>query len=209
MIRVLLADDHPIVRHGLRRLLSLEPDLEVVGEAADGAEVIALIRAVRADVLILDLSLPHLRGLELLHLVRETERAPRVLVFSVQPEDTFTLHLLDSGASGYLCKADGVDAVVAAVRTVAAGRSYLSPKLEALRIARLDAARDRPPHERLSPRERQIFDRLLAGSTVNAIAAELEISPSTASNHLARIRTKLGVQTNAEVLVYAARSGLL
>jgi two-component system invasion response regulator UvrY len=209
MIRVLIADDHPIVRHGLCRLLRLEPDLEVVGEAADGAEVIARIQETQADVLILDLSLPHLRGLELLHEVREQAPSLRVLIFSVQPEDRFALHLLDSGAAGYLCKADGVDAVVTAVRTVAAGRPYLSAALEAHRLADLNAPRDRAPHDRFSPRERQIFDLLLVGTTVNAIAAELEISPSTASNHLARMRAKLGVQTNAEVLVYAVRSGLM
>ena len=97
MIRVIIADDHPIVRHGLRRLLELEPDLKVVAEAADGAEVLELVSAVPCEVLVLDLSLPHIRGLELVHLLRERFPALRILVFSVQPEDVLTLHLLDAG----------------------------------------------------------------------------------------------------------------
>ncbi len=208
MIRVLIADDHPIVRHGLRRALSLQPDIEVVGEAADGAEVVELVESCEADVLVLDLSLPHIRGLELVHIVRERRPELRILVFSVQPEDTLSLHLLEAGVSGYLSKDRGIEAVLEGVRAVAAGRRYVTDRLRELAIGRT-AATGSLPHEQLSVRERQVFDRLLQGMSVNAIADELEVSASTVSNHLARIREKLGVTQNAQALLYASRVGLL
>ncbi|MCB9797095.1 MAG: response regulator transcription factor [Alphaproteobacteria bacterium] len=208
MIRVLVADDHPIVRHGLRRLINLQSDMQVVGEAADGAEVIQLLEVCPCEVIVLDLSLPHIRGLELVHLIRERLPALRILVFSVQPEDILSLHLIEAGVAGYLSKDRGVEAVIEAIREVAAGRRYLTERLRELAYGRLRED-DRPPHERLSLRERQVFDRLIQGMSVSAIANELEISASTASNHLSKVREKLGVEHNGEVLVYAARAGLL
>ncbi len=208
MTRVIIADDHPIVRHGLRRLLGRQPDLEVVGEATDGAEVVDLLARCPTDVLVLDLSLPHLRGLELVHAIRERHPAVRILVFSVQPEDRLGLYLLEAGVAGYLCKDNGVEAVLEAVRVVARGQRFRTPALVALETAARRADPATAPHDRLSPRERQVFDQLLTGATVGAIADELEISASTTSNHLARIREKLGVESNGEVLVYAARAGL-
>lgn len=209
MIRVIIADDHPIVRHGLRRLIELEPDLTVVAEAADGAEVMALVGAVACEVLVLDLSLPHIRGLELVHLLRERHPRLPILIFSVQPEDMLSLHLLDAGVAGYINKDRDVDQVTTAIRAVAAGRRHLSANLARLVEARGKASALVAPHERLSARERQVFLRLLQGMSVNAIAAELEISDSTTSNHLSHVREKLGVTTNAEVMLYAARVGLL
>ncbi|MCB9759828.1 MAG: response regulator transcription factor [Alphaproteobacteria bacterium] len=208
MIRVLVADDHPIVRHGLRRLINLQDDMEVVGEAADGAEVVRLLEVCPCEVIVLDLSLPHLRGLELVYLIRERHPKLRILVFSVQPEDRLSLHLLEAGVAGYLNKDHGVDAVIEGIRTVAAGRRFLTERLQELLFQRRDEG-EQAPHERLSLRERQVFDRLVQGMSVSAIASELEISASTASNHLSRIRDKLGVEHNGEVLVYAARAGLL
>lgn len=205
MIRVVIADDHAIVRDGLRRVLAGEPDLQLVAEAVDGADVLDKLRAHPCDVLVLDLSLPHLRGLELVHLLVEEFPRVRVLVFSVQPEDRLTVHLLQAGVAGYVGKDQDVDVVLDALRTVAAGRRWLSPQLRAM----LGSAEDAAPHERLSPREAEVFRGLIRGLSVTAIAAELEMSVSTASNHLSRIREKLGVTHNGEVLVYAARAGLL
>lgn len=207
MIRVIVADDHPIVRHGLGRVIDLEPDLKLVAEAADGAELIGLLGQRTCDVLVLDLSLPHLRGLELLAAIKERWPALAVLIFSVQPEDNFSLYLMEAGAAGYLSKDRGIDQVIGAIRCVAAGRPYITPRLAELRHERGSDAL--APHQRLSAREHQVFTRMIQGMTVSAIAAELEISASTASNHVSRIREKLGVESNGEIVIYAVRAGLI
>ncbi len=206
-IRVILADDHPVVRRGLARSLGLEVDIAVVAEARDGSEVLTCLAEHPCDVLVLDLSLPYIRGLELLALIKERWPALAVLIFSVQPEDSFSLYLLDAGAAGYLSKDNELGDVLAAIRTVAAGRRYITARLKELQRARGSAGL--APHERLSAREGQIFLLLLQGMSVTAIAAELEISPSTASNHVAKIREKLEVEHTSEILVYAARAGLI
>lgn len=207
MIRVFVADDHPIVRHGVCQLIGLEADMAVSGFAVDGAELLERLAACPSDVLVLDLSLPHVRGLELLLLVRERWPALPVLIFTVQPEDVFALYLMDAGAAGYLNKDQGVHAVLDAIRTVAAGKRFISARLR--KVAADHGRQKTAPHERLSVREHQVFLALVQGLSVSAIAAELEISASTASNHLARIREKLGLESNGEVLLYAARAGLL
>lgn len=207
MIRVIVADDHPIVRHGLGRCIDLEPDMTLVGEAADGAELIELLGQRPCDVLVLDLSLPHIRGLELLAAIKERWPTLAVLIFSVQPEDSFSLFLIDAGASGYLSKDRAIDQVIVAIRCVAAGRPYITARLSELRQGR--GSETLAPHQRLSAREHQVFTRVLQGMTISAIAAELEISASTASNHVSRIREKLGVESNGEILIYAVRAGLI
>lgn len=207
MIRVIVADDHPIVRHGLGRFIELEPDLKLVGEAASGADLLELLGQRPCDVLVLDLSLPHIRGLELLAAIKERWPALAVLIFSVQPEDNFSLYLMDAGAAGYLSKDRMIDQVVGAIRCVAAGRPYITARLAELRRERGSDAL--APHQRLSAREHQVFTRVLQGMTISAIAAELEISASTASNHMARIREKLAVESNGEILIYAVRAGLI
>lgn len=207
MIRVIVADDHPIVRHGLGRLIDLERDMKVVAEAANGADLLDLLGRRPCDVLVLDLSLPHLRGLELLAAIKERWPALAVLVFSVHPEDNFSLYLMDAGAAGYLSKDRMIEHVLGAIRCVAAGRPYITDRLAELRHERGSDAL--APHQRLSARERQVFTRMIQGMNVSAIAAELEISASTASNHVSKIREKLGVESNGEVLLYAVRAGLL
>lgn len=207
MIRVIVADDHPIVRHGLGRLIDLEPDMKLVAEAADGADLLEILKEHRCDVLVLDLSLPHLRGLELLAAIKERWPALAVLIFSVHPEDNFSLYLMDAGAAGYLSKDRMIDHVLGAIRCVAAGRPYVTDRLAELRHERGSDAL--APHQRLSAREHQVFTRMIQGMNVSAIAAELEISASTASNHVSRIREKLGVESNGEILIYAVRAGLL
>lgn len=206
-IRVVIADDHPIIRHGLGRLIALERDMELVAEAKDGADVVGVLEAHPCDVLVLDLSLPHIRGIELLMVVRERWPALAILIFSVQPEDHFSLYLMDAGAAGYLSKDREIEAVIAAIRVVARGGRFVTERLAELQGARGKAGL--APHQRLSAREHQVFVCLIQGMSVSAIAAELEISTSTASNHVAKIREKLGVDTVGEIVVYAARAGLL
>ena len=203
MIRVLLADDHPIVREGVRRLFEAHPDFRVVGEVADGADVVAALDARPTDVLLLDLSLPHLSGLELVALVRERHPAVRILVFTMAPEDTLALHYFERGVSGFLTKGRPAEELLNAVRKIAGGGRYLPDTLKKLETtAEL-------PHTTLTAREYQVFVALLGGASVYEIAGVLEIGASTVSNHLARVRQKLGVETNAEILIYAHRIGLL
>lgn len=208
MIRVFVADDHPLLRDGLRRVIELQADLTLVAEAEDGAALLERLEERPCDVLVLDLSLPYLRGLELVRAVTERHPGLRILVYSVQPEDRLSLHLLEAGVAGYLSKDRGADELVRAIRAVARGERYLSDALR--RLAALDPMEDqRPPHERLSVREVEVFQLLLRGLSVSDIATELEIQASTASNHMARIREKLGVSTNGEVMLYAFRAGLI
>ena len=208
MIRIVVADDHPLLRSGLRRVFEAQPDLKLVGEAQDGAEILAKLAELPCDVLVLDLSLPYLRGLDLVRAVVERHPALRILIYSVQPEDHLSLHLLDAGAAGYLAKDRSVEELLRAIRAVARGERYLSAglrNLQALAPGELEG----PPHGRLSVREVEVFQLLVRGMSVSDIAEELEIQASTASNHMARIREKLGVSTNGEVLLYAFRAGLL
>lgn len=208
MIRVLVADDHPLLRDGLRRLLERQPEMKLVGEAADGAELLERLAEQACDVLVLDLSLPHLRGLELVRAVAERYPALRILIYSVQPEDRLSLHLIEAGAAGYLSKDCGSVELLSAIRAVARGRNYLSEALQQV-AARDPMADQRPPHEHLSVREVEVFQLLIAGRSISQIADELEVQASTVSNHMARIRAKLGVSTNGEVMLYAFRAGLI
>lgn len=204
MIRVLIADDHAIVREGVRRLLSTQPDLSVVGEADNGADAVGLLERA-AEILVLDLSLPHVSGADLVRLVRERRPALGIVAFTMQPEDRLAAHLIRLGVRGYVCKDRPVTDLIAAIRAVAAGDRWLSDRLHHL-AGDHDPAQ---PHERLSAREAQVFQHLIQGRSVNEIALALEIGPSTASNHLMKIREKLGVETTPEILIYAHRAGLL
>ena len=208
MIRIVVADDHPLLRSGLRRVFDAQVDMKMVGEAKDGAEVLEKLADHPCDVLVLDLSLPYLRGLDLVRAVAERHPSLKILIYSVQPEDRLSLHLLDAGAAGYLSKDRGAEDLLRAIRAVARGERYISNTLRALEAQSPDEP-ESPPHQRLSVREVEVFQLLLRGMSVSGIADELEIQASTASNHMARIREKLGVNTNGEVLLYAFRAGLL
>ncbi len=208
MIRVFLADDHAIVRAGMRHLLRQAGDIDVVGEAADGAVTVRALCDERAavDVLLLDLSLPRVDGIETLRRVRAARPEIAVLVVSVYPESQYAAQLIELGAAGYLSK-DGSEAdLVTAVRTVAHGRLYASRSLPTRRKSKTEGA---PAHETLSPRELQIFMLLIAGRAVGDIAGELDLGMSTVSTHVGKIRQKLGVQTVGEILLYAHRAGLV
>lgn len=207
MIRVVLADDHAIVRHGIRQLVDAQPDMRVVAEVEDGAEVSDAAKAADCDVLVLDLSLPNKGGLEICREAHEEGVSFRILVLSMYPEDQLALHLLEQGASGYLNKSRSPREVLAAIRMVAAGKSYVTESLEDLAFERQSGAD--APHDQLTPRERQVFMLLVEGRLVSEIAAELALSPSTVSNHVARTKDKLGSDSIAGLVRYAQRTGLL
>ena len=206
MTRVLLVDDHAIVREGLRALLNLEPDLVVVDAVDRGLLVEGRIRQHQPHVLVLDLSLPDVSGSEVLRRVRESSPQVGVVILSTWPEDHMALQLLRSGAQAYLHKMRRPEEIMAAIRRVAAGGRYLT---DALAELSLDQGRDRPPHELLSPRGQEIFRLLVVGRSVTEIAAQLDLSVSTVSTHLGAIKARLMVGSVAELVAYASRVGLL
>jgi DNA-binding NarL/FixJ family response regulator len=207
-IRVFLADDHAIVRQALRQLLESAGDFVVVGEAADGRAVLNAPDKQQWDVLVLDLSLPRVSGVEVFRRLREAAPTLKVVVLSMYPEDQYGLRMLQEGAGAYLGKTAAPEAIVDTIRRVAAGEIV---RTEALARAE-EAARarhQRAPHETLSAREHQVFTLIAQGRGVSDIAAELNLSGSTVSNHLAHVREKLGVTSNGEIVRYAYRIGLI
>jgi DNA-binding NarL/FixJ family response regulator len=202
MVRVLLADDHAVVRAGLREILADTEDIAVAGEAANGQEVLALIRAHDYDLVVLDMSMPGRNGIELIKLVKAEKPKLRILILSMHSEE-HAVRALRAGASGYLGKDSAADQLVAAIRRIAAGGAYVSPET-AQRLA-LDAGRESgaPPHTRLSDREFQVFQLIANGAAVGEIAKQLSLSVKTVSTHKTRILEKMGLSNQAELIRYA------
>jgi DNA-binding NarL/FixJ family response regulator len=207
VIRVFIADDHAVLRAGLELMLAATDDMEVVGTAADGRAALASPAIDTCDVLILDLSLPRVSGAEVLRRLHERRPELPIVILSMYPEDQYALHLLREGASAYLSKDRPPEDLLAALRKVAAGGIYVTDTL-AEQALRAKGAAEGSPHTRLSPREHELFQRVLAGRSVSEIAAELELGISTVSNHLRHIKDKLGAHTTAEIIDYAHRAGL-
>lgn len=207
MIRVLIADDHPIVRKGLRELVASEPDMIVAAEAGHGQEVLRLIQTGAFDVVILDISMPGISGLEVLQRVRPDFPNLPILVLSGFPETELAVRTLRAGASGYLNKEMAPEELVAAIRLVVSGRKYVSPVVAELLAGSLSRGSE-TPHELLSDREYQVMLLLAKGKTVSEIAAEISISVKTVSTYRARILEKMNLKNNAELMLYAVRNNL-
>jgi DNA-binding NarL/FixJ family response regulator len=210
-VRVLVADDHTIVRKGLVSLLAESGECEVVAEAADGLEAVEKAQAMRPDVAILDLSMPRLSGLEAVRRIREALPQTRVLILTVHEEEEYILPLVRAGASGYLIKDSAVAELLAAVRALHAGHGYFGPQAARALAEQYRHPERTPddPYGTLSPREREVFHLVVDGSTTKEIARALGISVKTADNHRCRLMEKLGVHNTAELVRYAARRGLL
>lgn len=209
MIRVLLADDHAIVRAGLRELLADTGDIAVAGEAANGHEVLAQVRAHDYDVVVLDMTMPGRSGIELIRLIKQEKPRARILVLSMHSEEQYAVRALRAGASGYLTKESAAEQLTAAIRRIAAGGAFVSPET-AERLAReLRPEPERPPHTRLSDREFEVFRLIASGRSVSEIAAELSLSVKTVSTHKARILQKMGLSNQAELIRYALEHRLL
>ena len=207
MIRVFIADDHAVLREGLRRILEAAGDMVVVGEAGDGEEVLRRAAAERWDVLLLDLGLPGASGASVMRDLQAIRPRMPVLVLSAQPEDLYALRLLRSGAAGYVHKGRPAATIVAAIRKVHAGGRHVSPELAALLLT-TDFDPARAPHESLTDRQREILVLIGDGKSPSAIAACLGVRASTVSTHLHHIKTRLGLRTIGELAQYAARVGL-
>lgn len=208
MIRVVIADDHTILREGLKQLLHSAAELTVVGEAANGHEVLAQVRGTEFDVLLLDMSMPGKSGMELIRQVKAERPKLRVLVLSMHEEHQYAVRAIRAGASGYLTKESAATQLVAAIRKVAGGGAFISAEVaEQLALSSMPRA-EGPPHTLLSDREYQVFLRLVAGDAVTQIAGELNLSVKTVSTHKARLMEKLSVANQAELIHYALRHRL-
>ncbi len=208
MIRIFIADDHAIVRHGLRELIASTSDMKVVGEAADGRQLLNVAAELDCDLLILDLSLPRVNGPEVLRRLRQMRPSLPVLVLSMYPEDQYAIALVRSGAAGYLCKDRPSHELLEAIRKVAAGKAYFTETI-AQQFLATPTPSDEPPHAKLTAREHQVFTLIIQGRTSSEIAAELDLTAGTVSNHLAKIKEKLSAHSVAEIVRYAYRAGLI
>jgi len=201
MIKILIADDHPIVRQGLKQIISEEPAMQVLGEAQNSQEVLELVRKKNWDVVVLDITMPGRSGLDVLKELKTHRPRLPILILSVHPEDQFALRVLRAGASGYLTKESAPDVLVTAIRKVVAGRRYISATL-AEKLAGELVGEPGPVHERLSDREFQIMCMIARGKSLKEIAGELFLSPKTVSTYRGRILEKMGMASNAELTRY-------
>jgi two-component system invasion response regulator UvrY len=209
MMRILIVDDHAILRHGLRSMLSDEFHGATFGEASDARQALEQLRKTAWDVALLDITLPGKSGLELLKELKiEWPKLP-VLILSGQPEDQFAVRVLKAGAGGYLTKESAPEELAKAIKKIVAGGRYVSPALaEKLALeVKMDSAR--LPHETLSDREYEVMSHIASGQTVTEIAEELSLSAKTISTYRARVLEKLGVKNSAKIVQYAVRNGLV
>jgi DNA-binding NarL/FixJ family response regulator len=212
MTTIVLADDHHVVRQGLRVLLEGQPDFQLVGEAGDGLEAIQLTERLKPDVLLIDLMMPSLNGLEATRQVSQRSPHTRVVILSMHASEAYVLEALRNGAAGYVLKDSSAADLVHAVREVVAGRRYLSSPLSERAIeAYMQKASTvtSDPYEMLTNREREVLHLAAEGYTNAEIADQLSISPRTAETHRANLMHKLGLRTHTDLIRYALRRGIL
>lgn len=209
MIRIVIADDHAIVREGLKRIVSSVDDMEVAGEAANGTEVMQQVRELTFDVLILDLSMPGRSGMELIKLVRAEKPKLRILVLSMHQELQYAVRAIKSGASGYLTKESAPAQLEQAIRKIAAGGAFISAEVaEQLALGAMPGS-EASPHESLSNREFEVLHLLVAGVSVTDIAVRLNLSVKTVSTHKANLMQKMGLLNQGDLIRYALKHGLI
>jgi DNA-binding NarL/FixJ family response regulator len=210
--RIVLADDHPVVRHGVRSLLQSDAELSVVGEASDGIETVQMVEKLQPDVLVVDLMIPGLNGLEITRQVRQRSPATRIIILSMHANEPYVLEALKNGASGYVLKDSSGTDLVQAVRLVVAGQRYLSPPLseravEAYMMKSQETSFD--AYDGLTDREREVLQLAAEGLSNPDIAARLSISPRTVETHRANLMRKLGLKTQTDLIRYALKRGIL
>lgn len=209
MIRVLVADDHAIIRDGLRQILADTDDLVLAGEALNGDEVLAKVRQENWDILVLDISMPGKSGLELIKQIRNEKPKLPILVFSMHHEEQYALRALRAGASGYLTKESDTGHLLAVIRKVARGGVFLSLSMAEQMARDLMPATESLPHTLLSQREYQVFRLIVAGEAISGIAEQLSLSVKTVSTHKTRIMQKMNMTNQTELIRYAIRHNLL
>jgi len=207
-IDIVVADDHSLVRSGLVQLLQAEPGLRVIGEAADGLSLLRLLATTPAQLLVLDLSMPGLSGIDLVHRLRTEHPALPILMLTMHVEARLVARMLRAGVAGYVTKDCEPAILRAAVRKVAGGGRYIDPALVDSVVFQATQEAQENPHDLLSPREMQVLQRICSGQALGTIADELHLSPKTVSTHKMRLMQKLELETNADLLKYALRHGL-
>jgi DNA-binding NarL/FixJ family response regulator len=209
MIRILIADDHTIVRKGLKQIIAETTDMAVTDEACDGQEVLNKVRNDSFDMVLLDISMPGRTGLDILRELKTENPKLPVLVLSMYPEEQYAVRVLKAGASGYLTKESAPDELIAAIRKVSMGKRYVTPSLAEKLALNLQVDSDKPLHETLSDREYQVMCMIASGKTVGEIADKLSLSAKTISTYRARILEKMKMKNNAEITHYAIQNRLV
>lgn len=209
MIRILVADDHSVVRRGIVQIISDHQDMKVVAEAENGFQIMEKLGTLACDVILLDISMPGKNGLEVLRDIREQRPEIQVLMLSMYPEEQYALRALRSGAAGYITKSSAPDELIQAVRKVAIGGKYVTTSLAEKLAASFEFNADRQKHELLSDREFQVMCLIASGRTISDIADELNLSVKTISTYRARILEKMGMSNNAELTHYAISNRLV
>jgi DNA-binding NarL/FixJ family response regulator len=209
MIKILIADDHAIVREGLKQIVSESPDLVVVAEACTGQEVLDKVGKNDLDLVVLDIAMPGRGGLDILKEIKSLKPKLPVLILSMYPEEQYAVRVLKSGASGYLTKESAPIELVKAIRQISQGKKYISPSLAEKLVVDLEVSPDRPPHETLSDREYQVMCMIASGKTLKEIADELSLSIKTISTYRSRILEKMNMKTNAELTHYTIKNRLV
>src|SRR5690349_9576972 len=208
-IRVFIADDHAIVREGLKQILAEQRDIVVAGEAENGLDAIKLFRKSRCHVMLLDISMPDRNGIEVLKQIKQERPELAVLMLSMHREDQYAIRALKAGAAGYLTKQSAPRELVTAIRQVASGQKYVSATLAQALASQVGADHEAPPHDSLSDREFQTLTMIASGKTVSEIARELSLSVKTVSEYRARLLSKMNLKTSAELTHYAIRNQLV
>ncbi len=212
-IRVLLADDHTILRAGLRMMLNAQPDIEVVGEASDGRQALAEALRLQPDVVLMDITMPELNGIEATRQIKRALESTRVLILTMHENEEYLFQVLRAGASGYILKEAADTELISAIRVVYSGRFYMSPSAQTMMVGdyllRVRSGEERDSYSALTEREREILKLVAEGLTNNQIAERLFISPKTVDTHRTHIMDKLNLHSRAELVKYAMRRGLL
>ena len=212
-MKILLADDHNVLRKGLRRILEEQPDLEVVGEASDGRQAAQLAQTLKPDIVVMDIAMPLMNGLEATRQILQRNPSLNVLILSMYSDENYIVQVLRAGARGYLLKDTAEEDLITAVRTVAKGQPFFSPKIAKLLLGdSMQRIRDEgvtDSYELLTPREREVLQLIAEGKSNKEAAATLFVSPTTIETHRARIMDKLDLHSTADIVLYAVRKGIV
>jgi two-component system invasion response regulator UvrY len=209
MIKILIADDHTVVREGLKQIVAETSDMVVSDEASNGHEVLNKALSSDYDVIVLDITMPGIHGLDVLKQIKSQKPALPVLVLSMHPEEQYAVRFIKAGAAGYLTKESASEELITAIRKVSSGRKYITSSLAEKIASDLETDAEKLPHEFLSDREYQVMCMIAEGKTVKEIADELYLSVKTISTYRSRILEKTGMKTNAQLTRYALQNSLI